>query len=78
MEFLRENTYGYGQSSWGPTVYGLIKKNEYGMIEAKAHDFLKAHGIKATLELGLPRNRGATTVEENTYILRLINKVVQK
>ena len=78
MEFLRENTYGYGQSSWGPTVYGLIKKNEYGMTEAKAHDFLKAHGIKATLELGLPRNRGATTVEENTYILRLINKVAQK
>lgn len=78
MEFLSENTYGYGQSSWGPTVYGLIKRDEYGIIKAKAHDFLKEHGINAALELGLPRNRGATTVEENTYILRLINRVAQK
>ena len=78
MEFLGENTYGCGQSSWGPTVYGLIKRNEYETIKAKAHDFLKAHGIEATVELGLPRNKGAAVIEENTYILRLINKVAQR
>ncbi|MPW38854.1 GHMP kinase [Thermococcus sp. 101 C5] len=78
MEFLSENTYGYGQSSWGPTVYGLIKRDEYGIIKAKAHDFLKEHGINGAVELGVPRNRGATLVEENGYILRLINRVARE
>ncbi len=77
MEFLRENTYGYGQSSWGPTVYGLIWKSEYSMLKAKLHDFLKDHGIKATIELGTPRNKGAEIVMENAYLLRLINSVAK-
>lgn len=77
MEFLKENTYGYGQSSWGPTVYGLINREDYTTLKTKTQDFLKAHGIGAQVELGIPRNKGAITVEENTYILRLINKVAK-
>ncbi|ADT83420.1 beta-ribofuranosylaminobenzene 5'-phosphate synthase family protein [Thermococcus barophilus] len=77
MEFLRENTYGYGQSSWGPTVYGLIQKNEYSMLKAKLHDFLKDYGLKAEIELGIPRNKGAEIVMENAYLLRLINSVAK-
>jgi len=29
LEFLKENTYGCGQSSWGPCVYGILRKEEY-------------------------------------------------
>ncbi|AHF79917.1 beta-ribofuranosylaminobenzene 5'-phosphate synthase family protein [Thermococcus paralvinellae] len=77
LEFLRENTYGYGQSSWGPTVYGLIWKSEYSMLKAKLHDFLKDYGLKAKIELGTPRNKGAEIVMENAYLLRLINSVAK-
>ena len=77
LEFLKENTYGYGQSSWGPTLYGLIKKDDYEVIKRKAQNFLKELGINAHVDIGVPRNNGATTVEENTYILRLINKVAK-
>ncbi|AIF69184.1 GHMP kinase [Palaeococcus pacificus DY20341] len=78
LEFLRENTYGFGQSSWGPTVYGLIKRSEYQSLNAKAHDFLKEYGIKAQIELGVPRNRGAEIVEGNVYIMKLINNVAKR
>ncbi|MBO8173808.1 MAG: GHMP kinase [Thermococcus sp.] len=77
LEFLRGNTYGYGQSSWGPTVYGLIRKSEYSMLKAKLHDFLKDHGIKAKIDLGTPRNKGVEIVMENAYLLRLINSVAK-
>jgi len=77
LEFLKENTYGYGQSSWGPTLYGLIKKDDYEVIKRKTQNFLKELGINAHVDIGIPRNNGATTVEENTYILRLINKVAK-
>jgi len=59
MEFLRKNTYGYGQSSWGPTVYGLVCKEEYKSIKVKAYDFLRELGIKAEVDLGIPKNKGA-------------------
>lgn len=78
LDFLKENTYGYGQSSWGPTVYGLIKKSGYQDLSAKVHEYLKAHGIRANIELGVPRNRGAELTMENAYLLRLINTVAKR
>ncbi|ASJ08908.1 GHMP kinase [Thermococcus siculi] len=75
LDFLSEKTYGFGQSSWGPTVYGLIRKGDFQRLSAEAHDFLKEHGLKAKVELGIPRNRGAEIVEESAFIERLIRNV---
>lgn len=77
LEFLKDNTYGYGQSSWGPTLYGLILKSEYPMLKTKLHNFLEDYGIKAEIELGIPRNKGAEIVMGNSYLLRLINSVAK-
>jgi len=59
IEFLAEKTYGCGQSSWGPTVYGLIMKERGVELINEARDYMKEHGIKAKIEIGIPRNRGA-------------------
>ncbi|NJE84682.1 GHMP kinase [Thermococcus sp. CX2] len=75
LDFLAQKTYGYGQSSWGPTVYGLILKGEFARLSAEAHDYLREHGIKARIELGLPRNRGAEVVEENAFLQRILRNV---
>lgn len=78
LEFLKENTYGYGQSSWGPAVYGLIKKGEYQNLTLKLREFLREEGIRAKIELGIPRNRGADFVERNAYLMKLINNVAKR
>lgn len=78
LEFMRENTYGWGQSSWGPTVYGLIKKEEYQNLSLKLHEFLRENGIRAKIELGTPRNRGADFMERNAYLMKLINNVAKR
>ncbi|WP_461866157.1 beta-ribofuranosylaminobenzene 5'-phosphate synthase family protein [Thermococcus sp.] len=75
IEFLAEKTYGCGQSSWGPTVYGLILKAEAQRLLAEAHDYMKDHGIKAKIEIGIPRNHGADIIGENTFLQRIINHV---
>ncbi len=75
IEFLSEKTYGYGQSSWGPTVYGLILKGEAQKLMIEAHDYMKDHGIKAKIEIGIPRNHGAEVIGENTFLQRIINHV---
>lgn len=75
VDFLREKTYGAGQSSWGPTVYGLIDRELYLVISAKLNDFLREQGIRARVELGVVRNRGAEVISENTYLERLIRSV---
>ncbi|ASJ06837.1 beta-ribofuranosylaminobenzene 5'-phosphate synthase family protein [Thermococcus pacificus] len=75
LGFLAEKTYGVGQSSWGPTVYGLIRKGEFQRLSAETHDFLKDHGLKASVELGIPKNSGADVIEESAFIERLIRNV---
>ncbi|GAB6102627.1 GHMP kinase [Thermococcus atlanticus] len=59
IEFLAEKTYGCGQSSWGPTVYGLILREMGAELINEARDYMKEHGIRARIEVGVPRNRGA-------------------
>jgi len=59
-DFLRQKTYGFGQSSWGPTLYGLIYRMDYERIKEQAEDWLSEHGIKAAVELGVPRNYGVS------------------
>ncbi len=75
LDWLGEKTYGAGQSSWGPTVYGLILKAEFQRLSAELGDYLKEHGIKAKVELGLPRNTGAEVISENAFLERLIRSV---
>ncbi|NJE46370.1 GHMP kinase [Thermococcus sp. GR7] len=76
LDFLAQKTYGYGQSSWGPTVYGLILKSEFARLSAEAHDYLREHGIRARVELGLPRNKGAEIAGENVFLERLLKNVM--
>ncbi|MCD6373289.1 MAG: GHMP kinase [Thermococcus sp.] len=75
LDWLNENTYGAGQSSWGPTVYGLIRRGEFRRLSVELYDYLREHGIKANIELGTPRNRGADVVSENVFLERLIRSV---
>jgi len=75
VEILKETTYGAGQSSWGPTVYGLIRKEEYNSVRVKVADLLDDYGIKAEIELGIPRNKGAEVLGENLFLERLISGV---
>ncbi|RLF87091.1 GHMP kinase [Thermococci archaeon] len=75
VDELNRITYGAGQSSWGPTVYGLIRREEFTKVKAKLLDFLKDQGIKAEVELGVPRNKGAEVLGENLFLERLISGV---
>ena len=75
LEFLCERTYGCGQSSWGPTVYGLIRRGEFQTLSADVVDFLKDHGIGGTIELARPNNGGAELIGENVFLERLIKSV---
>jgi len=58
LSFLGGRTYGCGQSSWGPTVYGLIRRADFERIRAETEDYLRELGLRARIELGVPRNRG--------------------
>jgi beta-RFAP synthase len=41
IEFMLANgVYGAGQSSWGPTVYGLVKRSEAADMQRKVRGFL--------------------------------------
>ncbi|AFL94542.1 GHMP kinase 1 [Thermococcus cleftensis] len=75
LDFLAEKTYGHGQSSWGPTVYGLILRSDFERLSAEARDYLREHGIKAKVELGLPNNAGAEIIGESAFLERLIRSV---
>lgn len=75
IDFLAEKTYGYGQSSWGPTVYGLILRDEGERLIGEAEDYLREHGLRGKVELGIPRNSGAEVVNENAFLERLIKSV---
>ncbi len=58
LSFLEERTYGCGQSSWGPTVYGLIRREDFKGLKGEVEDYLRELGLRARIELGIPRNRG--------------------
>jgi len=57
---LEDGAYGAGQSSWGPTVYGLVEgKAKEKELEEKILDFLKGKNYKASLRMVEPNNEGA-------------------
>jgi beta-RFAP synthase len=56
---LREGAYGAGQSSWGPTVYGLVRGGlEASMLNRRVKEFIADKGGGAVYVTGAS-NRGA-------------------
>ena len=60
VEFMLEmGVYGAGQSSWGPTVYGLVKSKEAKEACSKLQTFL-AEGAGGEVFVAKANNHGAT------------------
>ena len=60
IEFmLREGVYGAGQSSWGPTVYGVVKSGEARAVQAKVQAFLDGD-VGGNVFVAKANNHGAT------------------
>ena len=56
---LDRGAVGAGQSSWGPTVYGLVKSEVAAhQLEHEAKEFLETHGRGQTFYVR-PDNHGA-------------------
>jgi beta-ribofuranosylaminobenzene 5'-phosphate synthase len=55
--------YGAGQSSWGPTVYGVTRERETGEARAAADNALGDVSVAGTVRVVAPRNTGATLEE---------------
>ena len=51
---------GAGQSSWGPTVYGLTRAETGDAAVAAARDALAAAGVEGSVRLVAPSTQGAT------------------
>ncbi|KXB07434.1 hypothetical protein AKJ52_00315 [candidate division MSBL1 archaeon SCGC-AAA382C18] len=60
--YLLENgAYGAGQSSWGPTTYGLVcGKEEAKNLEKQVQSYLEEIGISGETIITTPDNEGAT------------------
>ncbi len=59
IEFMLENgVYGSGQSSWGPTVYGVVKKEEAKEIQLKTQAFLN-QSVGGNVFVAKGNSRGA-------------------
>jgi beta-ribofuranosylaminobenzene 5'-phosphate synthase len=59
IEFMLENgVYGAGQSSWGPTVYGLVRSDEAQKTLAKVEAFL-CKSVGGEVFVARANNRGA-------------------
>jgi beta-ribofuranosylaminobenzene 5'-phosphate synthase len=55
--------YGAGQSSWGPTVYGVTREREADEARAAAQAALETADVDGTVRAVPPRNTGATLEE---------------
>jgi beta-ribofuranosylaminobenzene 5'-phosphate synthase len=57
---LEHEAYGAGQSSWGPTVYGLVEGEARAeKLKGRILEFLKSKNYKARLGVVRPNNEGA-------------------
>ena len=55
--------YGAGQSSWGPTVYGVTREREAGEAREAARAALDSVAGDGTVRVVAPRNTGAALME---------------
>jgi beta-ribofuranosylaminobenzene 5'-phosphate synthase len=58
-KLLVSGAYGAGQSSWGPAVYGLSRKEEAERLAGCMQDYLNRHHIKGSVIISSGRNTGA-------------------
>lgn len=56
---LDAGSYGAGQSSWGPAVYGLIEDSRAQKLESAVDSFMKAEGMGGTIIRTHTNNSGA-------------------
>ncbi|MES3517958.1 MAG: GHMP kinase [Natronomonas sp.] len=63
IETLRETpgVYGVGQSSWGPTVYGVTDTDRAAVARSAGESALESIGIDGTVRTVSPAKGGATT-----------------
>jgi len=54
---------GAGQSSWGPTVYGVTTAADEAAAEAAGREALDAVGVAGEVQVVAPSNRGAIVSE---------------
>ena len=60
IEFLKKaGTYGVGQSSWGPALYGVVKKEEAKAVLLKVKAYLHG-GVGGQAFIAKANNKGAT------------------
>lgn len=60
IAFLKKaGTYGIGQSSWGPTLYGVVKQEEAKTVLSKVQAFLR-EGVGGQAFIAKANNKGAT------------------
>ncbi|MEF8783814.1 MAG: beta-ribofuranosylaminobenzene 5'-phosphate synthase family protein [Haloarculaceae archaeon] len=56
--------HGAGQSSWGPTVYGVTREPDLEAAVEAARRALAERGIDGEVQTATPRNDGASVVDE--------------
>jgi beta-ribofuranosylaminobenzene 5'-phosphate synthase len=56
---LESGSYGAGQSSWGPAVYGIIDDGNAKKLESSVNGFLKENDMEGTLLRTHANNHGA-------------------
>jgi beta-ribofuranosylaminobenzene 5'-phosphate synthase len=60
IQFMKkEGAYGVGQSSWGPTLYGVVKKEEARTVFSKVKAYLR-EGVGGQAFIAKANNKGAT------------------
>lgn len=64
---LGSGAYGAGQSSWGPTIYGLTLHDESDLLADKMKYYLEKHKIKGSVMIASVCNSGAEIRMEATY-----------
>ncbi len=61
VKSLIEYSYGGGQSSWGPTAYGLVKKSEIQEVKEKALSDKKEDDFR--VRVGVPDSEGVKIIK---------------
>lgn len=65
---LQWGAYGAGQSSWGPSIYGLVDERRAQIVANKMEDFLAEKNVRGKVFLSYPNNRGAeVTVNDREF-----------
>ena len=58
-----DSIYGWGQSSWGPLLYGVTTFEEVPDARALGYEALEGEGLQGHVDIVRPRNRGADVTE---------------